>query len=345
MRVLIIDPGYSLKKAVEDWKQGNYPGHILYGVNHFKENGIEPIFEERTVKIAEKSRGHSKFKVIKSRLRSELHNANECIKHKDCDCVYLPVTNFAVLLCAFRKMGIIRKPIIGLIHGINTEGKKKWLYRLYFSSLDKIVFIADSTYKQFQKHFEQYQDKARLVELSAELDEPINELNKYDFCLIGKTHRDYRTVAEAAKILHRPAIIVGGVDAWNYKNEFVEIRENLPWNECKRIYCSSRVNVIALHEAGGIYGFTSILDSFSLIRPMIVSLTDQIPINPEELGVGLSVAPNNADELARKLDTLLSNSELYQKCQEKIRLYRLSHNSSEFAKEIAKLMRDTISSR
>ena len=35
----IVNPGYSLVDSLKLYKEGNYPGAVLYGIHHFEENG------------------------------------------------------------------------------------------------------------------------------------------------------------------------------------------------------------------------------------------------------------------------------------------------------------------
>ena len=36
-KVFVVDPGYSLKEAFNQWINGNFPGSVLYGIYKLKE--------------------------------------------------------------------------------------------------------------------------------------------------------------------------------------------------------------------------------------------------------------------------------------------------------------------
>ena len=42
-KVLCVDLGYSLARAKTLYDDKDYPGHLLYGVNHLGEYGIETV--------------------------------------------------------------------------------------------------------------------------------------------------------------------------------------------------------------------------------------------------------------------------------------------------------------
>lgn len=55
----IVNPGYSLVDSLKLYKEGNYPGAVLYGIHHFEENGYQLIFPQSSSTVLEVSKGAS----------------------------------------------------------------------------------------------------------------------------------------------------------------------------------------------------------------------------------------------------------------------------------------------
>lgn len=218
MIVFVINPGYSLKNAVELWNNKNFPGQVLYGVQYFRENGIEPLFQQKAVQVLESSKGAGKKEILKSRLRYEINVIKEYKKNKkDIDAVYVPVMGFGTLFLLLKKLGFIRKPVIGVAHSMNFEGKMHIFKNNFsFGACSRVVFLSEKVMKKASELFPKYSSRFFSLPL---MPDPINEKKeaidkKYAFAMIGKTNRDYNTISEAALIAKLPGIIVGG---WTLK--------------------------------------------------------------------------------------------------------------------------------
>lgn len=216
IKVLCLDPGYSLEDSLRKFKEGNFPGQALYGINHFDKNGVNCTFEEEKQSVGEESRGNSRFQILKQMVEAEKYSIKTAKADKSIDAIYIPLVNFYPLFCLARKMRIIKKPVIGVVHDFHTKGKARRIKnRFMFEGMDRTIFIARNVYDHFCISYPKYKSKACCIPLMPEiLDESgtqtLQETKKYDACLIGKTARDYKTFAEAAKLIEHPFVIVGG---------------------------------------------------------------------------------------------------------------------------------------
>lgn len=220
MNVFVIDPGYSLRNAYYEWKENNFPGQALYGVQYFKENGITPIFQKNEIPVLESSKGASCKDILLSRLKYEFNVIKEYNKNKmDIDAVYIPVMGFGALFLLLRKMGFIRKPVIGIAHSVNFDGTAhKIKNKIFFKVCNHIFFLSDKVCKKAKNLFpKQAKDFSNLSLMPDPIKQPENhnQKKKYAFALIGKTYRDYKAISKAAKIAKLPGIIVGG---WRQKS-------------------------------------------------------------------------------------------------------------------------------
>ena len=345
-KVFVVDPGYSLKEAFNQWMNGNFPGSVLYGVDKLKEFEIDPVFMNSNSVVGEKSRGKGGFFTSK-RLNAEANTISELFSKKnDIDAVYIPLVNLANIVCLLRLFKIINKPVIGLIHSVNFRSKRKTLlYHLYFKSLDKIVFIAPNIKRYCEQQFPQYKHKMYISELMPEKTSGLDETKskKYDVCLIGKTNRDYEVAAKACEELNVRGIIVGGNEAEIYGNPYVDvITTQIPYKECKKIYAESKINLITLKEADGIWGLTSILDSFSNNIPMIVTRTKELSVDIKNNGYGEEVEVGSVSDLKQAIVKLLSDNEYYKSCQNKLKKFAENSNTELFAERISEIIKEAI---
>lgn len=115
----IVNPGYSLEDSLKQYREGNYPGAVLYGIHHFEENGYQLIFPQSSSTVLEVSKGASKWQVLKSQIKSEWKAAMDCrraVKHGNVSLVYMPLMNFGSLLLIFRKLKLINRPVVACVH-------------------------------------------------------------------------------------------------------------------------------------------------------------------------------------------------------------------------------------
>lgn len=336
--------------ALKKWENKNFPGSVLYGVNHLKDNGWEPIYMHMNTDVGEVSKGTGGLK--NGKLRAEWNILKEVIKYrKIANVIYFPVINFGILTLILKFLGIIKNPSVGLVHSVNY--KKKILYDIYYRALDRIIFISEETYKEFEKKYAHYSDvlqKSIYVELMPEID-PKSKINrsfdkeyKYDVCLIGKTNRDYKTFAEAVEVMKLKGIIVGGKEAKQYKSKYIEVNsETLDYNACVDIYNESKINMVIVKEKNGIWGLTSLLDSFQNVIPVIATKTRKLSIAIEKDGYGLEVKPENVNDLVEACEKMLKDKELYNRCISNIVDRNKVKNAEVFALNLSKEFNKAIS--
>lgn len=101
------------------------------------------------------------------------------------------------------------------------------------------------------------------------------------------------------------------MEAEEYKNEYVSvICKSINYKEACAIYNDSNVNVVFVKESDGIYGLTSILDSFNCDIPILVNKTDGIAIDVEKVGIGKEVDLKDINRIASELIAMQNTSVL-----------------------------------
>lgn len=115
----------------------------------------------------------------------------------------------------------------------------------------------------------------------------------------------------------------------------------LPWSETKRIYAASKVNAVILNEANGIYGLTSILDSFAFSLPMVVTKTKHMSVKVEKEGYGTEVPAGSSKALAEAVVKLLEE-ENYNRCVSNLEEKSKTFNTHEFSKQVCNVIKGCI---
>lgn len=330
-KVFVIDPGYSMQSAYERWRQGDFPGHALYGIQYFKKNNMEIVFQKVGTKVNEKN--------VQGRVQAELNTVIEFMKlKKNIGAVYIPLINYANLLCILKCCKIIKKPMVGLIHTTNyTKKTKHIMYTILFKALDRIIFINKGTFEKFTEDFPQFRNKAELVELMPENFDKMLLKNEFiksnDFCSIGKTCRDFVTLEKAAKENNMSGVIIGQDKSTEIGNENISCQLNCSYLEAKEIYKKSKFNVVTLEERNGIFGLTSILDSFTNLIPLIVTKTKFMTLPIEKEGFGIEVEPYNIADLIKAMNKM-ENEDFRRKCVDNMAKKMQNYNQEIFSATI-----------
>lgn len=341
----IVNPGYSLVDSLKLYKEGNYPGAVLYGIHHFEENGYQLIFPQSSSTVLEVSKGASKWQVLKSQIKSEWKAAMDCrraVKHGNVSLVYMPLMNFGSLLLIFRKLKLINRPVVACVHSQNSNKGLHHLYnRLRYKAADRLVFIAESTYQIFQKDYAEFTDKSSVIPLMPEksFEGKILKLpEKYGYCMIGKTNRDFQTVVSASDILAGRDIkgcLVGMIG--RRSSDYLRIDASRNYAYAASVYKNSRVNLVITNSSQGIYGLTSIMDSFTFEIPLIVTATEGLAVDPEKLRIGLTVPPMNPKALAAAIERLNADDSYYGECKRNLHTLKESYNTEIFGKKLTEV--------
>lgn len=202
MKVLFIN-NYPMDNAWEGWKNGEYPGHHLWGVTHLHKYGIEVDilpYEKYTIlnKIG-----------CKLRLGDYLDvQLRILLRFSQYDLVYSGCQYNTLFLSLLRCMGIFQKPIIAIIHHPIIKGRKS---NVFVKGHYKLLCLSKRVLGQFEKEFNMGEEKACVLDWGVDL--PFYEKQRNGvpadnetgfFVSAGKSNRDHDTLAKAFSDINYP---------------------------------------------------------------------------------------------------------------------------------------------
>lgn len=246
------------------------------------------------------------------------------IKRKSFDLVYC-VNGEMFIIPILKKMGIIKFKLVILLYRLPAK-TPFWKFhnlhhsRYILSTYDGINCLTKYTQKQLQtllpkkKHFE-------FLEWYTDTEFYSSTCTKTEgyFFSTGKTNRDYRTLIQAAKMnCNLTFVVIGHFDEEllnlapsNMKIIRTEVDQTdtaISYSELKEYYSRSIAVCIPLnHDPEDTCGFTELLESMAMGKPVIKAKTGCLDINIEEENVGYYYEAHNPYDLSNKLKLVYNN--------------------------------------
>ena len=331
--VFCVDLGYSLKKNLQDWKKNHksYPGHILYGVNHMEENGLNLVFE-----FGQHGMVYGKWYKYADEL---LKLISLFVKCKQIDAIWIPHAGYSKWIPILRKLRLIRVPVIGCLHNKNN-------LRCFIYGLDKVITINPRLYDRLCQKYPDKKKDISYIPLAPELVEMTDSTveKSVDVVSIGNTKRDFRVLIKAMQNLPYSCRIIS--TKINYQGNIpknVEIIDHeISYEECLRQYAAAKVIVISLSDdvGEGVFGLTSLVDAFTVSKPLVITKTKGIGIPVAEWKCGIEV--NNQAEMTEAIKRLLEDTAYREEIRKNIEDRKKSFNMPDSSSRISQVIKDAV---
>lgn len=218
--------------------------------------------------------------------------------------------------------------------------------RLRYKAADRLVFIAESTYQIFEKDYAEFTDKSSVIPLMPEKSfegKTVMLTERYGYCMIGKTNRDFQTVLSASDILAGRDIkgfLVGMIGRKTSEHLRIDASRNYAF--AATVYKNSRANLVITNSSQGIYGLTSIMDSFTFEIPLIVTATEGLAVDPQKFRIGLTVPPRDPKALAAAIERLNDDDSYYEECKRNLHALKESYNTEIFGKKLTEVFDEVV---
>lgn len=334
-KVLCVDPGYSLARAKTLYDDKDYPGHLLYGVNHLGEYGIEAVVRQDTSQV-------------NSRIKFE-RDTIKWVNGTAADAIYLSFIDWGVCVALLRKLGIIKIPIVALAHGYkkeilssdNTASKIKKriinvLRNFIYSGVDSLIFISEHAYREFLRENPNFKNRITYCPLQPEM--IVKEADMHftkTIISVGKTNRRYDEMLQFARDHKEYQVtIVDNTFNQNAKSANVQcIRSFVPFREVERMYEKNSIIAIPVSETGGgVFGLSSILDALSMCKPILASNTQGLGLDINKLELGHTYDIGSSKSFFEAVKYIETN---YGEIVHNIEEFTKNYNINSFSKTVA----------
>jgi glycosyltransferase involved in cell wall biosynthesis len=339
------------ERILKEWKEGLYPGHLLYGATHLPKYGVEVI-------------PHLYKPFYDHRLKLTLLTAWRILTcRKKYDALY--ATSFRGIegLIFLRALGLYRKPIVIWHHQPIVEAKgwlRERVSRLFYRGIDHMFFFSQQLVDESLKAKKARKERMQVVPWGPDLafyDHVLKEGHQRSgFISTGKEQRDLPTLIGAFSKVEKAKLtmyinektgdldytkVLGGISV--PENVKINVINRLMIGELAQIVNEAECITICCRKSNYTVGLTTLVEALALGTPVITTRNETFPYDVDEEGVGISVPyydveaweqairyitehPAEAQEMGRKARALVE------------RKFNLENTSQTIAESILRLM-------
>lgn len=317
MKVLLIN-NYPMDQAWRLWKQGDYPGNHLFGMTHIDRHGFQPVIPP-----------YRKYGWLASLGRgSRLGDLDQQVRalFEDCDVIYAASQFDSLALATLRAAGVLRKPLVGTIHGPFRPGLERRIAAgPYARGHDMMVCLGPELERHMREDVGVPARKLECFGWGIDLDFYRRDLvtpppeGPPRILTAGKAGRDFETLIRAVDGL---ACRLCVVTAGRYAPARRALPPNVelivgPWDGFALTYPEllamyQRATLVAIplvwsQTPRGQTGNTSLLEAMAMGRPALMTRHDLLAFDVETEGVGLWVDPGDVAGWRRAIQRLLAD--------------------------------------
>ena len=279
------------------WKEGIFPGHLLYGATHLPCHGIDVMFHQPI-------RPRQRWKLT-------LHTAWKILTcRKKYDILYATTFRGLEIIIFLRAMHLFPHPIAVWHHQpVVRAGNplREAAARLFYKGMDLMFLFSEKIRCDSLKSEKAREERLRVTAWGADL-EYYDRIMKEDgierrngFVSTGRENRDFPTLLSAFSDTGAPLDIYtckeyGGANYGEMlqatsipENIRIHFVEGLVQGELSRIVNKSGCVVICCKETNYTVGLTTLVEALALGIPVICSDNPQMPIDINACGCGIAV--------------------------------------------------------
>lgn len=316
MRILYIGTPHTYQL----YKEGKNPSHWLYGAVEMEKEGHQVIWEKEA---------------------SSLLNDIKLIHKYNLDLIFIPnlnIRNHLLLLC-LKRIGLIKKPIIGYLHHTPKSGKVSILYSFLLKALNHCFFLSAKTMEETIQGGYLSKEKCSEPGWGPDMDF-YNRVERSDgdyFISTGKENRDFDLLIEVFKETKAPLKIItaqshGGNDYTDLKkkcalipNIEVIITENsgdvYPMMVKEMANAKALVCPLQQNRLNYCVGLSTIADAEGLNKPLIITHN---PYHPNKRVENFNVVTNKQEWIHATTTLIICSKEdsySMQKCYQNMQVY------------------------
>lgn len=342
-----------IAEALEEWKIKRHPGHILYGLPLFGDNGVECILH--------------RYKDFTRRWMLSLYVAKEILCCKTpYDILYGTSFRGLELIILLRSLHLYRKPVVIWHHAAVTRSTSTWkeyLSRFFYRGIDRMFFFSKKLIKDSLRSGKASEDRLKLIHWGPDLafyDNILKDIRQEGttpsgFISTGKENRDIRTLVCAFSKAQYPLEVYTTKSFGTVNYEDIVHKHSLspltkvhftggirPYDFSLEVARKNCV-VICCLDFPYTVGLTTLVEAMALGMPVISSRNPNFEIDIDKEGIGITVAYGDIKGWTDAVEYIANHPDEARHMGEKSRrLAEERFNLQLFTKEIAENFKEVI---
>lgn len=306
-----------LTRIYPEWKQGIFPGHLMYGATHLHKHGFDVVMHPRKAQAS-----HWRLMLLTT------WTILTC--RRRFDVLYATSFRGLELIVLLRALRLFRRPVVLWHHQAVRPARnplRERVARFWYRGIDCMFFFSRKLMADSLKSRKARPERMELAHWGADLDfyDRLTASEGFPvrrgFISTGKERRDMPTLLQAFGRSGAPLDIYvpdtcGGI---NYHQVFgsgktpdnvhIHFMKGLIPYELSKEVCRAACVVICCQETDYTVGLTTVVEALALGIPLICSRNPQFEMDIDAAGVGITVPYGDAEAWAAAVRRLTENPE------------------------------------
>ena len=329
------------ERIVQEWKQGTFPSHFLYGALQLKDHGIDVVWHHQ--------------KHTYKRLRDMLVATWKVLTcRRSYDVLYATHTLGIEPIILLRALGLYCHPIVVWHHQPVVKAKnplREAFARLFYRGMDHMIFFSEKLMQDSLLSKKADSTRMSMVHWGADL-EYYNALlashkGERAFISTGKELRDFETLIQAFHETRLPLTLFAEKKRQAYFEPLLAGKQNIEVHygdrpiphEIAQYVSQSQCVCICCQKSNYTVGLTTVVEALALGLPILCTRNPQMPIDIEAEGCGFWLEPIDIEGWKEKLLYIANHPEEAKSMGQRGRvLAEQYYNVKQCGKEVANIL-------
>lgn len=301
-RVVLVN-SYRMKEAKRLIDLGVYPAQHLWGLWNLSSAWRTSVTDLCLNHLAEKSKVAGWFVRNTERVLGDPLQSIWALTGQNAgSIVYAANPKTGTMIGFLKRLRLLQVPYVVLVHSYPISNWARWCLEgadsiLVFSGAIKDRMTADG-----------FSDSLITVaNWGPDLDWPEYRQSAgdaaTDFISAGKTNRDYESIRTLGADGSLDGNVLDGSAVVTYTNGVVRRTAGRPgYPEVMRLMASASVVYIPLRDPSMLSGLTELSDAVALGKPLVMTKNDWMPIDIEDLGIGIWLEDHSPDAVRAAIE-------------------------------------------
>ena len=333
-----------VERIVQEWKQGTFPSHFLYGALQLQEHGINVVWHHQ--------------KHTYKRLRDMFVATWKVLScRKSYDVLYATHSLGIEPIILLRALRLYRHSIVVWHHQPIVKAKnplREALARLFYRGIDYMIFFSEKLIQDSLLSKKADPKRMSMVHWGADIDyySPLFASPKGEgpFISTGKELRDFETLVQAFHETGLPLTLFAEKKRQAYFEPLLAGKQNIEVHygnrpiphEIAQYVAQSRCVCICCQKSNYTVGLTTVVEALALGLPILCTRNPQMPMDIESEGCGFWIEPKDVKGWKEKLRYIANHPEEAKAMGKRSRALAVQYyNVEQCGKEVAKILKNT----